>query len=789
LNPLFTLLPTTNTLTTNTPTTMKYILSLMIWAGIGSLHLYGQAKPIQLHGQAKINVDLMAQYIDCEPDSLPFRVVGAIAKGDAQAIKQLAAETNTHCKWCVTDFCALNMPLSDLPIFINSAAVSRIEAHRGEMQKLDFPDDSIHLSHNNITPAHQGAGDLPTQMRGAGVLLSIIDDGFDWKHPDFQLPDSSTRVQFLWDQALQSVWGEQQFGYGSVWNKQNIDDNLCHHIPNTHGIHVAGIAGGNGRAANKFLGVAPEADFLWVRVGSGGGFLSQFTDAVYWSALKADELNMPCAINSSVGSYTGAHDGKDLYSQAIAAILRSRTGFALAQAAGNARASTFHIGTTLQGPQDTARTWFEYHAGRGATHFIIYADTNDFQNINFSLENIDFTSSLRLSGSQTYNIGRDFYTPDNSSSRYQDVFYYFNNGAAVALDVQVGNYAGVYEIWIQIQSPMSNNYWQLTTSGVGKFDIWSAEELTGTSDIVPQAAIPKYVAPDNEQSIVGYWTCVDEVVTVASYQNQTYMINYAGDSLYLGTPGFEQGGISQFSSLGMTRDGRQKPDITASGGQVMSASPVSNLFGYRASFLPNLDEAGWHVSNRGTSMSAPFVAGALALYFQCKPNATNAEIHQALRQSARLDSFVFVQSPSVPNRHWGYGKLDVYGLLLQCLHYGCTDTLADNFDPVANVDNGGCLYLPSSIQRVGSRNALKIYPNPSNNLADIRYEVEPKYVGGKIDLYSSDGRLLSSQIITSDSDFLRFGATADLLGQQVYWLVLSKHNLPTQSQAVFLLPR
>jgi hypothetical protein len=768
---------------------MKYILILMVWAGFALPYLYGQAKPTRTHWQAKINADLMAQYIDCKPDSLPFRFVGAIAKGDADGIKRLAAETNTHCKWCVADFCALNMPLSDLPIFISSAAVSRIEAHRAEMQTLDFPDDSLHLTHNNITPAHQGWGDLPAQMRGAGVLLSVIDDGFDWRHPDFQQPDSSTRVQYIWDQTLQTAFVEPQFRYGSVWNKAQIDNNQCQQLPNTHGIHVAGIAGGNGRAANKFLGVAPQADFLWVKIGSGGGFLSQFTDAVYWSALKSQELGKPCAINSSVGSYTGAHDGKDLYSQAIATILRNQNGFALAQATGNARASKFHIGTTLQNPQDTARTWFKYHAGRGATHFIIYADTNDFANIHFSLENIDFTSNNVLAGSQTYRISSDFYTPDNSSSRYQDVFYYLNNGSAVELDVQIGNYAGVYEIWIQIVSPASNNYWQLTTSGSGKYDIWSAAGLTGTSDIVAQAPIAKYVAPDNEQSIVGYWTCIDEVVSVASYQNQTYMINYAGDSLYLGTAGFEQGGISQFSSLGMTRDGRQKPDIAASGGQVMSAAPVSELFGYRNSFLPNLDSAGWHVSNRGTSMSAPFVAGALALYFQCNPNATNAEIHRALRQSARLDSFVFVQSPSLPNRHWGYGKLDVYGLLLQCLHYGCTDTLADNFDPVANVDNGGCLYLPSNVNRIGSSHNFKIYPNPSNNLAHIRYEVAQEYIDGNMDLYSSDGRLLSSQIIGSDSDFLPFGAQADLLGQQIYWLVLSKDNLPTQSQAVFLLPR
>jgi subtilisin family serine protease len=723
------------------------------------------------------------------------RILPLIIKGDAAQIRSFAANQDVLCKWCVKDFCALSLPLSALTVFVEQPFIERIEYHEAEMQRLNFPDDSIHLVHNNITPAHEGWGDLPQGMRGAGVLVSVIDDGFDWRHPDFKRPDdNTTRVQFLWDQGLQSGWLDAQYGYGSVWNKQNIDAGQCYQQPNMHGIHVAGIAAGNARAAGKFIGVAPESDLLWVKIGeNSGAFLSQFVDAVYWSAQKSQLLGQPCAINSSVGSYTGSHDGRDLYSQAIAAIISQQSGLALIQAAGNARATPFHLRANLASNQDTARVCYKYLPSQNSTHFVLYADTANFNNINFSLQNIEALTFRQLSNSQTFALQTDFYTPNNSASQFYLPFYSLANGGNVELYLTIGNYNGVYELRFQIFSPPSSNYWQLTTSGEGAFDCWSAAALIGTSDIVDSSPIAHSIAPDNLQTIVGYWNCSEEVISVASYQNQTYIINYALDSFYLGTAGFPQGGISPFSSLGPTRDGRQKPEITASGGQVMSAAPMSNLLGFRASLSPNLDQAGFHVSNRGTSMSAPLVAGAVALFLQCQPTANIAEIRRALHQSARLDTFVFTQAATVPNVHWGYGKLDVYQLLLQCLHRGCMDTLADNFDERANLDNGGCLYLPLSVENNSTNNSSQflIFPNPidKSQINDIQYIMPDKYVGGQLFIYSSTGQLLANMALEAAQARLNLGlAGENVLGQtsgQVFWVVVQKTGLPPLRQAVF----
>jgi subtilisin family serine protease len=144
------------------------------------------------------------------------------------------------------------------------------------------------------------------------VLVGIIDDGFELRHPDFWKADSSTRVAFLWDQTqFVPNYPESIVGYGATWSAAQINAGACTQIPKDHGTHVAGIAAGNGRAANKFVGVAPESELLYVKMDENSpAFLSNFVDALYWMGRKSTALGKPCAVNSSVGTYFGSHDGE-----------------------------------------------------------------------------------------------------------------------------------------------------------------------------------------------------------------------------------------------------------------------------------------------------------------------------------------------------------------------------------------------------------------------------------------------------------------------------------------------
>ena len=154
----------------------------------------------------------------------------------------------------------------------------------------------------------------------------------------------------------------------------------------------------------------------------------------------------------------------------------------------------------------------------------------------------------------------------------------------------------------------------------------------------------------------------------------------------------------------------------------MSAATITALNNYRNIGFPNLDKDGWHIAARGTSMAAPMVAGAAALYFQCRPNATSFDAKNALMNSARIDSCVFLQSQQLPNIHWGKGKLDVYNLIGGCMIFGCTDSNAVNYNPSAHIDDGSCYVISNIIQDAYSD--WKVFPNPFSEKLNITLPAE-----------------------------------------------------------------
>ena len=91
-------------------------------------------------------------------------------------------------------------------------------------------------------------------------------------------------------------------------------------------------------------------------------------------------------------------------------------------------------------------------------------------------------------------------------------------------------------------------------------------------------------------------------------------------------------------------------------------------------------------------------------------------------QSARLDSFVFVESNNIPNIHWGYGKLDVFELLKSCLVYGCTDSSAINYNSAAHLEDGSCLQIVGL--ELKQNIDWRLMPNPAKSTVWIELNGE-----------------------------------------------------------------
>lgn len=103
-----------------------------------------------------------------------------------------------------------------------------------------------------------------------------------------------------------------------------------------------------------------------------------------------------------------------------------------------------------------------------------------------------------------------------------------------------------------------------------------------------------------------------------------------GSFPWIGTPGDAPGvftigavnGVGEaagFSSQGPTVDGRVKPDVMAQGAAAYVINQNNEI-----------------VANNGTSFSSPIMAGAIACLWQARPEYTNAQIMQLVRESAHL---------------------------------------------------------------------------------------------------------------------------------------------------------
>jgi len=717
---------------------------------------------------SKLNIDLHRLLEKTSANDYAQTFVPVLIKGNLAKIQTiLQQEEGNRYKYGVRNIASANASLQSIRQLLEHPQIKRIEYRRVPALQLTHPEDTAMFNNNNVWDAHTGGAALPHGFEGQGVLLAMIDDGIEWKHPDFLNADSSMRIQFIWDQtSTDANYYESYFGYGASWDSSALNVYQCTHNAGDHGSHVMGIAGGNAQASGKFMGIAPKADIACVKI-KNNDFLTSFVDGVHYLFRMADSTQQPCVINSSVGSYSSGHDSKDLATQLIDNMLTAKAGRALVQAAGNAREDQFHLGVQLN--NSTSKTWFRYHNTPSATHFSIYADTADFNTVDFSLQLIDPNNHQQKAQTTIYNILEDF-SFTGAVAQKQEVLFYDSNNLPVILNIYIDQYADAYEIYINIFSSTDLGYWQLTTNGTGSFDIWSKTDLTGTSNIVKEAPIPNYQAPDSIQSIVGFWTTSDKVITVGSYQNRSAHIDYTGDTVGLSTAGFPKYQISHFSSLGPSRTGGMKPDITAPGGQVLSAASLSTINYYKQTNNNRLNEDGWHITNRGTSMSAPMVAGAVALYLQCQPQADYAQIKTALQSTARQDGYVFSQTVAFPNIHWGYGKLDVYELVKSCAVYGCTDSAAVNYNAMASFSDSSCAYVITNTPAVFKDAFLQCSPNPSHQATTINYSLPRGATNTDLVIYNTLGQVIDHQSLQQVSGQYQWRCPHS--NSAVFWVVL-----------------
>jgi minor extracellular serine protease Vpr len=588
-------------------------------------------------GDAGAMAGLAAEY-DLVPIGGEYHL-GVLALVDEATIDRVALrQMGVHTGSVLGQLWTMRVPVSRLDEFVRVTGIRYIEVGYPVS-----PDLVRALPSARVDSVHAGLGDLGRAYTGAGVIVAVVDWGFDYTHPVFyDTTLTQLRISRAWDQNKLSGPPPSGYSFGTEYvGAQQLlaaqcDTNYVFGY-SSHGTHVAGIAGGSA-AGTDHMGVAFESELIFVSLRRDAPSL---IDAFTWIADHAQSVGKPFVVNMSFGSHLGPHDGTDLKNQGID--LLHGPGRVFVGSAGNngGSASKFHLEKDFNAtPGDTLKTVVHFANNTGQ-----FGQTLSMWGSPLS----DFSVALRIVDAANNTLFETPFYHSLQEPMVNDTMLVGNDTLIVRIQSAAQSFLNDKpNIRLEVKRTGAVKVVLLATSQNTHLHIWNNVRMNNRYTnwgVTLGSGYPGAVEGNAEYGLGEPAGVGKNVITVASYVAEIIHNN----NVLLGN-------LSSFSSAGPTVDNRTKPDIASVGQNVISS--VNSFDITQGNFSTTVTHQGrtyGFASFSGTSMSAPLVTGIVALMLEANPLLSAVQVKEILKATARLDNHTGAID-STGDLQWGWGK-------------------------------------------------------------------------------------------------------------------------------------
>lgn len=557
---------------------------------------------------------------------------------------------------------------------------------------------------------------LPQAYTGKGVIVGVIDGGFDYSHPMFKDKDGNLRIKAVYEPGNSSFGGEKvtlTFGDGSTqelsgsayFKAEDILDTLkVKDDGGSHGSHCTSIAAGStmkdilGTSEAPLGGIAPEADIMLVNVKNSENTADgwDYLEALWFLEWEAIQANKPLVASLSMNSHMGWHDGYSptaYYLGAVSGSDKGEDGVAVALCTSNEGGYKTYLHEKLTA-QDTLLVipYTDY------TDNYVWGGLKTTKNVKMEIgiRNLDdkkeyyripitFTSD----GATKYGDGINFDFDDDNQvldneeeiAAKKELKNYIKKGKLMIFCYQNQAWDKRFEYYVFSNLLVYQNGTEWAQSGNWGFNIYLVpEENTELHAWADQgfnlAAVRSdgtWVDGDGSCS-VGDWNCTGKPVSIGAWVGND-KIQY--ENAPASSTTMKKGRIAPFSSYGTDLAGHKHPDGCTPGCNVVAAynsfdpdfegMAVYKRKGYSDQFVGQTSKRDYiYGTMSGTSMATPTAAGIFALWLQAAADKgkylSSKDLKDVIAHSCDTDSYTESDA-----ERFGNGKINAYKGLLYIL--------------------------------------------------------------------------------------------------------------------------